>query len=103
MVVLIIAAEALTMVACVKIFGMGEGATLCAVLSVLCIILAIALYFDDERNDISKKKILKQMPQDDIDSVPHCPYCFSGNTFMDEQGNCLCFDCNAHWREENAT
>lgn len=102
MVLLVIAAETLTMAVCAKVFGMGEGSTLCAVIAVLCVILAIALYFDDEHNGNNKKGKPTQMPQEDINAIPHCPYCFSGNTYMDEEGNCLCFDCNAHWREEDA-
>lgn len=99
---LVIVVETLTIVVCVKVFGMGEGSTLCAILAVLCIVLAFAIYYDEGYNGNAQKKGSRQQPQEDINSIPHCPYCFSGNTTMDEYGNCLCFDCKAHWKEDDA-
>lgn len=98
----VIAVETLTIAVCVKTFGMGESSTLCAVISVLCIVLAFAIYCDDDHNEDTPKRTSRQVSQEDINSIPHCPYCFSGNTTMDEYGNGLCFDCKAHWREEDA-
>lgn len=104
-VLLVIAMETLTIAICVKVFGMGEGSTLSAVLAVLCVILAFAIYYDDDYNGDTntQKREPKQVSQEYFNSIPHCPYCFSGNTTIDEYGNCLCFDCKAHWKEEDLT
>ena len=101
-VLLVIATETLTIAVCVKGFGMSEGSTLCAVFAILCIVLAFAIYYDDAYNGQAQKEKPKHVPQEDINNISHCPYCFSGNTTMDEYGNCLCFDCKTHWREEDA-
>ena len=102
-VLLVIAMETLTIAICVKVFGMGEGSTLSALLAVLSIILAFAIYYGEDYNSDTPKRKPRQVSQEDINSIPHCPYCFSGNTTIDEYGNCLCFDCKAHWKEESIT
>lgn len=99
-VVLIVAAEILTIAMCINVFDFGSGATLCTAIAVFCVTFAVVVYISRDKNGNTQKKRHRPMQHVDIDNTPHCPECFSGNTIMDELGNCYCFDCNTHWREE---
>ena len=97
---LVIAAEFLTAVVCMKVFGMGESTTFCAICAVLSIILAFAIYFD---NDKVEEKQKKHTPIQEIESKhsTSCPYCLSINTWIDENNMGYCLDCETYWKVED--
>ena len=70
---------------------------ICFILAALCIALAIAVYYNDE-------KIEEQRGQgflEDICDIPHCPYCGGIDVVMYEDGNCFCYECEYYWNIEN--
>lgn len=97
--ILVVVIELLTTAICMKVFGMSEIPTYCANFSVLCVICAFAVYYDDEYNGITPKAKQKQEPQEYSYDNPLCPYCLSINTIVDDEGFCTCFDCGNCWKE----
>ena len=97
---LVIVIEVLTTAICIKVFEMSEIPTYCVNFSVLCIICAFAVYYDDEYNGTTPKAKQRQKPEEHPHDNPTCPYCLSiVNTTIDEDGYCTCFDCGSFWKE----
>ena len=98
MLVISIVVEVLIAAICINVFGLGEGSTFCFILAALCIVLAFAAYYDDKP---TSKTYQSQKPQEFNWDTQTCPYCFSVNTTMDENGIGYCYDCNTYWRRED--
>ena len=79
---------------CINLFGLGEGATLCFVLAALCIAITFAASHDDKPTPEVNKS---QEVQEYACYTPNCPYCFSTDTVMDENGIGYCYDCDSYW------
>ena len=94
--VVTIAIEIVIVFICVNVFEMGEGATYCFVFAAFCILLAVAVYYDDSIPKVKQN----QEPQEDVWDIPSCPYCHSPFVFINENGVGYCNDCDSYWTAE---